>query len=309
MQPINKINGTAAAMALTLAASTAGVQAADTSTSWLNDTISPVSNPIYFEDPRITSEVRPIYMYHILPNNFEYIGGKTVPLGGQVQVEALQLRYALTDKLALIATKDGYIEFQPEHNNSMATLDHHYGFADVGVGLKYAFIDDPENQLIVTPGFTVTVPTGSTDVYQGYGGGEWNLFVSGEKGFGEFHLTGNAGFRLPDNFAEQTAQLHYSLQADYNVCQYFIPFFAANGYTVLSDGNQKRLGVPLNTELYDLINSGSEDARGTTQFTVGGGFRSRLVQNVDVGVAYEAGVVDPVGIFKGRITADVIWRF
>ena len=63
------------------------------------------------------------------------------------------------------------------------------------------------------------------------------------------------------------------------------------------------------TILYDLINSGSEDARGTTQFTAGGGFRSRLVQNVDVGVSCEAGVVDPVGIFKGRITADVIWRF
>jgi hypothetical protein len=93
------------------------------------------------------------------------------------------------------------------------------------------------------------------------------------------------------------------------VCQYFIPFFAANGYTILSDGNHNLLGVSLNTELYDLINSGSEDARGTTQFTVGGGFRSRLVKDVDVGVAYEAGVVDPVGVFDSRITADVIWRF
>jgi len=60
---------------------------------------------------------------------------------------------------------------------------------------------------------------------------------------------------------------------------------------------------------YDLINFGSTQAEGTTQLTIGGGFRTRLVKNVDVGVAYEAGVVDPVGIFEGRVTADLIWRF
>lgn len=304
----NKTNGTAAAMVLTLAASTAGVYAADTTANWLDNTISPVCNPIFFEDPRITSEVRPIYMDHLLPTTF-YFNGGNVHLGGQIQVEALQLRYAVNDRLAIIATKDGYIEYQPDYNNGLPTLAHHYGFADVGLGLKYSLIDDPEEQLIITPGVTVTVPTGSTDVFQGYGGGEWNVFVSAEKGFDKFHLTGNAGLRLPDNFAEQTAQLHYSLQADYQVCQYFIPFFAANGYTILSDGNHNLLGVSLNTELYDLINSGSTDARGTTQFTVGGGFRSRLVKDVDVGVAYEAGVVDPVGVFDSRITVDVIWRF
>jgi hypothetical protein len=243
-------------------------------------------------------------MYHFLPTTIDYYGGKAA-LGGQVQVMAVQLRYAVNDRLAIISTKDGYIEFQPDH-----TLAHHYGFADVAAGLKYALISDPDAQLIVTPGFTIILPTGSTDVYQGYGGAEWNIFLSAEKGFNNFHITGNAGFRLPDNFAEQTAQLHYSLQLDYYANQYFIPFFAANGYTILSDGNRNLIqGVPLNTELYDLINSGSTEARGTTQFTVGGGVRSRLVKNVDVGVSYEAGVVDPVGIFDSRITADVIWRF
>jgi hypothetical protein len=305
MEKLPKLNGTAAAMALALAASTSGLYGADTAaTTWLDNTISPVANPIFFEDPRITSEVRPIYMYHFLPTTIDYYGGKAA-LGGQVQVMAVQLRYAVNDRLAIISTKDGYIEFQPDH-----TLAHHYGFADVAAGLKYALISDPDAQLIVTPGFTIILPTGSTDVYQGYGGAEWNIFLSAEKGFNNFHITGNAGFRLPDNFAEQTAQLHYSLQLDYYANQYFIPFFAANGYTILSDGNRNLIqGVPLNTELYDLINSGSTEARGTTQFTVGGGVRSRLVKNVDVGVSYEAGVVDPVGIFDSRITADVIWRF
>jgi hypothetical protein len=243
-------------------------------------------------------------MYHMLPDTFDFAGGH-VPLGGQVQVMAAQIRYAITDRLAIIATKDGYIEFQPDH-----TLAHHYGWADLAAGLKYALVDDQDEQLLVTPGLTVTVPTGSTDVWQGRGSGDENIFVSAEKGFNNFHIIANAGVIVPNDFSANTAQLHYSLQLDYHVCQYFIPFFALNGYTILSDGDQKLLGaVPLNTEGYDLINFGSTQASGATQLTVGGGFRTRLVKNVDVGVAYEAGVVDPVGIFESRVTADVIWRF
>jgi len=291
--------------ALVLAAATTAAYGADNnSPSWLDNTISPVSNPIYFEDAKINSEVHPVYMYHFLPDTFNFYGGK-VPLGGDVQVMAVQLRYALTDRLAIIATKDGYVQFQPDH-----TLAGRYGWADLAAGLKYALVDDKDNQLLVTPGLTVTVPTGSTDVWQGHGSGEENVFVSAEKGFNKFHVLGNLGFIVPNDFDQDTAQLHYSLQLDYYVHQYFIPFVALNGETILSNGKQKLLGVvPLNTEGYDLINFGSSEAAGTTQLTLGGGIRSRLTKNIDVGAAYEAGVVHPVGIFDSRVTVDVIWRF
>ena len=291
--------------ALLTAALAARANAADTSAaeSWLDNTISPVGNPIYFEDPKMTSEVRPIYMYHFLPDTFHFSSGK-VPLGGQVQVMALQLRYAVSDRLGIIASKDGYIQFQPKH-----TLAHQYGWADLAAGLKYAVIKSEEHQFILTPGFTLTVPTGSRDVYQGEGSGIWNLFASAEKGFDDLHVTVNTGFLIPNNFSENTAQLHYSAQVDYYVCQYFIPFAVANGYTILSNGNRNELPVPLDTEGYDLINFGSTDAQGTTQFTIGGGARSRIVKNVDVGVAYEFGVGNSIGIFQSRLTADLIWRF
>ena len=303
----SKIKIASSAAVLTAALATSASAGNANTTNWLDNTISPVANPIYFEDPRVTSEVRPVYMYHWLPDTFHFSGG-TVPLGGQVQVMAVQLRYALTEKLGLIATKDGYIEFQPHH-----TLGHEYGWGDLAAGLKYVLVDDQDNQAILTPGFTLTVPTGSPDVFQGHGSGEWNLFVSAEKGFDQLHFTGNAGFIIPNNFAQSTSQLHYSLQADYYLCQYFIPFAVANGYTILSNGNgqssQSLQAVPLNTEGYDLINFGSADAAGTTQMTVGGGARSRILKNLDVGFAYEVGVVNPVGIFESRVTADVIWRF
>lgn len=300
---IQTVANTATAVALTGCALSATAQSAN----WQDHAISPVGNPILFEDPRITSEVRPIFMEHFLPTTFDFNGG-SVPLGGTVQVYALQLRYALTDRLAIIASKDGYIEFQP--NN---VLPHKYGFADITAGLKYALIDDKDKELLVTPGFTVTVPIGSTDVYQGHGEGMENIFISAEKGFGDFHITGNVGAIIPNDFDKQTSQLHYSLQLDYYVGQLFIPFVVANGYTILSDGknqaSQSLNAVPLNTEGYDLINFGSANASGTTQLTFGGGFRSKLTKSVDIGVAIEAGIIKPVGIFDSRITADLIWRF
>ena len=298
--------GQAGAAALVLAATTTAGFSAN-NPSWLDNTISPVSNPIFFEDPKINSEVHAVYMDHILPSSFEFNGGK-VPLGGEVQVFAVQLRYAINDRLAVIATKDGYIAFQPDN-----TLAHHYGWGDLAAGLKYAVINDLDDQFILTPGFTVTLPTGSTDVYQGHGEGVENIFLSAEKGFNNFHITGNFGANIPNDFDKNTAQLHYSLQLDYYVNQYIIPFFVANGNTILSDGknqaNQSLSAVPLNTEGYDLINFGSSKASGSTQFTVGGGVRSRLSKDWDLGVAYEAGVVGPVGIFDSRITADLVWRF
>ena len=273
---------------------------------WKTGLISPVANPIYFEDPRITSEVRPIFLQHWLPERFDVVGG-SVPLDGFARVYALQLRYALTEKLGLIATKDGYIEFKPK--GALATK-HSYGFADLAAGLKYALVDDAEKQLLVTPGLTITLPSGDDEVFQGKGDGEWNLFVSAAKGFDDLHLLGNLGFRIPNNFSAQTAQAHYSLQLDYRTCNYFVPFVVLNGYTILSEGHHRLLNaVPLNTELYDLSNFGSEDVASRTQLTLGAGFRSHLTKDVDVGLAYEAGVTTLQGIFDSRLTVDMIFRF
>jgi len=122
----------AVALATGLTFTTATSPAADQ--DWKAGLIAPVANPIYFEDPRITSELRPIFIQHWLPDTFDFAGG-TVPLGGEVRVYALQIRYALTERLGLIATKDGYIEFKP---GGALTANHGYGFADLAAGLKYA---------------------------------------------------------------------------------------------------------------------------------------------------------------------------
>ncbi len=260
--------------------------------NWKDHTISPVTNPIFFEDAVIRSEVRPIFAYHRIDDDF-------ITGGGEAFLYAVQLRYAITDRLAFIATQDGYFDVKLD---SGAELE---GWMDLAAGFKYALIDDPANQFILTPGLTFHIPTGSEEVFQGRGDGEWNFFVSTEKGFGDLHLLANVGLRVPNDSDAQSTIFHYSLQADYYVCQWFIPFVAANGWTVVSEGNN----LPISSEGYDVINFGASKAGGTTQMTVGGGFRSRVLQNVDLGFAYEKAVLSPEGLTDDRFTFDVCVRF
>lgn len=275
------------------AAATFQVLAADAG-DWTSKAIAPVTNPLFFEDPQVTSEVRPLFLYHELDDSFP-------TEGGNIRVYAMQLRYAVTEKLAIIATKDGYIEFNPK-NNAIPEDD---GWADISAGLKYMVINDQENQFILTPGFKLELPTGNQGVFQGNGKGEWDIFASALKGFNELQFTANAGFRLPNDWDMDTAQAHYSLQMSYFVHQYFIPFIAGNGFTVLSSAEE----IPLEVEGFDLINFGSSEAEGFTQIALGAGFRSRILDNLDLGFAYEKGVTKPEGVFDERITVDLIWRF
>jgi hypothetical protein len=276
---------------VSLSTATAGtpvVEAAD----WKVNTIAPVTNPIFFEDPVIRSELRPIFAYHTIDKGF-------ITGGGHATLYALQLRYALTDRLALIATQDGHFDIDSPGLN----VD---GWMDLAAGFKYALIDDAANQFILTPGLTFHIPTGDKEVFQGRGGGEFNPFVSFAKGYGDFHITGNVGLRIPVSSNEQNLVAHYSVMLDYYACRWFIPFFSANFWTNLSDGTN----VPgLRGNGYDVINFGGGNANGNTQGTLGIGFRSRILDNVDLGFAYEIAAIRPYGLTNNRVTVDMCIRF
>lgn len=283
---------TITAATLLLGSQHAAGASTDSSTDWKDQAISPVANPLFFESPLINSEIRPIFLYHNIGDDL---------IGGFTRVYALQVRYAVTEKLAVIATKDGYIQLRA----NAAGYQRREGFADIGAGLKYALIDDKENNFILTPGLKFEAPSGAKQVFQGNGNGEVDLFVSAMKGWDQFHATASVGGRVPLDFDKETSSLHYSLQLDYYTCQWFIPFAVMNGQTVLSEAK----ALPFKVEGFDLINFGSSNAEGFTQVAVGGGFRSRICKMADVGFAYEKGITTPKGIFDDRFTVDLIVRF
>jgi len=258
----------------------------------LSTAIAPVTNPVFFESPLIQSEVRPVVMLHRADPGF--LGGRA-----DVRLYAVQVRYASTEKLAFMATKDGYVEIDPA---GPAHLD---GWADLAAGLKYEWYRDDEHQVVVTPGFTFEVPTGNSEVFQGNGKGEANVFVSAMKGWDRLHLTGLVGGRVPMDFGRETASLRGTVQLDYWLACWFIPFVPLNAFTVVSSGD----ALPFNSEGFDLINFGSSRASGRTQGAAGGGFRSRLLPRLDLGLGYEHGVFASNSLFRDRWTSDMCWRF
>ncbi len=264
----------------------------DQAVNWKDSSLNPVTDPIVFEDAIVRTEIRPVMGYQHLSKDF-------FTQGGDLEVYGIQLRWAATERLGFMLTKGGYNVIHPGVG---PTLE---GWGDLNVGMKYALIDDKAHQFILTPGVLFEIPSGEAEVQQGRGSGIFNVFVAAEKGFDKFHLLANVGIFAPIDTNANSTQLHYHLQADYRVCQWFHPFIAANGYTVLSSGSS----IPLTSEGYDLVNFGSSAAGHSTQLTLGGGFRSHLTKNLDFGFGYEKAVSKPYGLLDDRYTFDFVIHF
>ncbi len=283
---------------------------------WREFAISPVSNPIFFEDPRIRTEVRLIYLFNRFGDDFGLnLGGAHINLGGaDLHAYGAQIRFAITPRLAFIASNDVGIYFEPDRPIPGTAFRRNTGYSDLDVGFKYAVVDDPARQLLVTPILTYAIPTGARRVFQGDNSGIFDVAVSVEKGFDKFHLIANTGFRIPVDNDRNSTEFHYSLHGDYFVNQYFIPLVEANGWTVLDSPSGRKgplgaLNTALNTEGADLINFGASNLEGFTRVAVGGGFRSKICKYVDFGVIYEYNVTSPQGAFEQRVTTDVIIHF
>lgn len=284
--------------------------------NWQEFAISPVSNPIFFEDPRIQTGARLLFIYNRVGDDFglDLPGGHLNLGGADIYAYGAQLRYAITPRLAIIATNDVGISFRPDKPIPGTAFSNADGYSDLDVGFKYAVIDDRAHQFLLTPILTFAIPTGGRDVFQGDNSGIFDVAVSAEKGFNNFHLIGNIGARIPVETDRNSTELHYSLHADYFVNKYFIPLIEANGWTVLDSppGNKGPLGAfdtALNTEGADLINFGASNREGFTRVALGGGFRSKICKYVDFGVIYEHTLSSPMGAFEQRVTTDLIFHF
>jgi hypothetical protein len=98
-----------------------------------------------------------------------------------------KVRIALSDRLGIIASKDGYAELDFD-----SLLPDEEGAANVSLGLKYALYADPATNSIFTVGFEYEIPVGSLETggisLQGDGDGFIDLFVSGATTAGKWGL-------------------------------------------------------------------------------------------------------------------------
>ncbi|MCF6313627.1 MAG: hypothetical protein L3J39_14365 [Verrucomicrobiales bacterium] len=276
--------------------------------------IKPMSNPTLFDLALPRTTIRPIFMTQSLPSRINTMVGE-VPLGGDMQLYALQLEYAFNNRLSFVATKDGYIDFNPD-----STLSGDNGWANLAAGLKYAVLYNPESQHVMSISAIVEVPTGNTGVFQGTGDGALNLVLSDVKLLGRWQFAGAIGAHIPFNTGAESTTGFVSGHVSYWLTDWFAPLVEVNWYRVLNEGNggnrfASQLGgaVPAVAQFEggDLINLGASNAGVNGDIvTAAAGFRIKLTDNVHLGAAYELPVTDVQdNLMKNRITVDMTITF
>ena len=254
-----------------------------------DDFISPMTNPVYFEDPRNLTEARLVYIHHKVP---------ATALGGEIDLLALQLRAALTDRLSFIATKDGFAA------SSNPLIDD--GWADVSAGLKYTLFSNPASQTILSGGLLFELPVGSTRTLQGKGDGLFNLFLTGGTELAGFHWISSSGFLLPTNRSEESSLWFWSNHFDRRLGSTdFYGLVEFSWYHFMGAGDGGVAGV----EGGDLFNFGSTGVAGNDIVTGAFGLKYKPNRSVEIGVAWENPLTDRRDVLEDRLTVDFILRY
>ena len=286
------------AVALALIASVAAADPLDFKGSRAeghNGYVAPLANPLFNETPYITTELRPIYLHNSLP-------GKFLTGGGWIDVIAAELRIALTDRLGLIASKDGYVR-----SNFNGALPDVNGFANISVGLKYALISDPRTDTIVTVGAEYEPPSGYLKTagisLQGRGGGFLDMFATGARRWAGFGLQGSLGYNKALDGGNDTSMVHYSAHVDYEVSPGWFPLLELNGFSVVESARR----TPLDFEGIDLVNFGS--TQGGTVISATVGTRYKLSEHFQFGAGFETPISHRQDIMRWRTYLDAVLIF
>lgn len=249
--------------------------------------VHPMTSPYFHEDSFVTTDIRGYFLLHNFPD-----GG--VINGGDAKVYAAQVRVALTDRLQLVAYKDGYTDLD-------AGLIQSDGWNDVAAGLKWSFLQDWKNQFHAAIGAGYELPVGDPSIL--HNNGEVRGWASVNKGFDRLHLglTGNVFFGTSNNEPLGNSDyFSWHAHVDYYVCKWFSPAVEFNGYHTFNKNDEV---VPFSG--IDVTNLGGGDD--VVTMAVGGEFR--LTDDIAVRGAFEFPLTDGEDLYGTRTTLSLVWSF
>lgn len=268
----------------------------------LKSAINSLTNPALHESAIPQTRMRGIAIHHQTPDLVS-VGGVPTPVGGDVNIIALQLEYALNDRLSIVASKDGFIDFNPDNTLAEAT-----GFANLAAGVKYAFIYDEVNNFAASVTGQLELPTGNRDVFQGFGDGAALVTLSAVKLHNKWQFSGAAGLHLPfdDNASSTTG--FASAHVSYQLTERFTPIVELNIYHTIMEGKD---GLPTDFEEGSFFNFGSPNSEvNATTITAAIGARYMINESLSLGAAYEVPLTEEEESFTdSRITLDFVYKF
>lgn len=256
--------------------------------------VRPISAPYFHEDAFVTTDLRAWYLEHDFDSDTAGVLNN-----GSASVMALQVRVALTDRLQLVAYKDGYTEF-----DDAGALDDNSGWNDIGAGLKWAFIQDWENQFHMAVGVGYEFAFGDDEVLQDTS--EFRLWLSANKGFDKLHFGATANLILSedddDGLLGNSDMITLHLHADYYLTEWFSPVVELNGY-LAQDANP----APLD---FSGVDAGSlPGGEGNDTYTIAVGGEIRLLEGLGLRLAYEDELSTNDSLFGDRWTVSAVYEF
>lgn len=300
MSPRRLIQAPTAAACLALLASSASAQHAgfvlfgNPDAAYANQPkeqtfVMPATSPYFNESSFITTDARLWYAYQQFDDN--------TPLGGgHGQVAAAQFRLAITDRLQLVAYKDGYMWLDSDNLSES-------GWNDVGAGLKWNFYRDVPGQLHMALGAGYQFPWGDGNVLQN--DAEVRMWFSIDKGFDKFHLGGviNALFTpTSDHTYGNSNRLYWDIHMDYYLCEYFSPIIEFNGCNSLQD---RYASLPFQGGDLGNFGLGVSDP----VVTVGFGGEVRPCSRFAIRTMWETQIDHQDDLFNWRLTCSIVLPF
>lgn len=263
--------------------------------------ISPVTNPFLFEDPRSSSEVRPLGIYQRIPTsqpNFQ---------GGSLWYVGVRGSLAITNRLSVTLNKIGLSGVTASGDSDLGS---HTGLSELWFGPKVTILRDVDFGTLLAAGLQFQVPLGSSAVYQNTGKLGLVPYVSVgqtflKTRFGGFNALANAGYSYSVNNLRSDyfyASGHVSF--DLMNRQKFFPLAEVNWFQYTTNGNAQFLAG----EGRDLVNFGSL-AKGSSLLTGALGARYRLSKSLEFGGAFEVPLAGNRDFFRYRFLFDIIYRF
>ena len=279
----------------------------------------PIVQPYLFEDPFITTGLYPYYVWHQFPKS-------SALEGGEAHVAAAQIRVAVTDRLAIIATKDGYLWKRPDN----PLLEKTGGWMNLGFGAKYAIYQDRDAGRIVSLILKYEAASGASDSFQDGGDGMLMPSIAGAARLGDATLQGDLGGIWALDGA-QSSSIFYHLYAGIPIGESVTPFVQFSGMHWVDSGDGSRqvqlsafgqsllgvesISIATIESIYgafegaDVANLGATGADGLDLVTAAIGVHVRLMEHVTVSAAYERPITDHKGIFRQRLTTNLSLEF
>ncbi len=275
----------------------------------------PIVAPYLFEEPFITTDLHGTYIWHDFPDS-SALGG------GSLHVAALQIRVALTDRVAFIATKDGYGWLRPDS----PLLDDEGGWFNLTAGLKASIIENRDEGWALSGVLRFEAPTGSDEVFNGHSSGMVLPSLTGAYSLGDLRFVGDFGAQVPFDTDEQSTSLFYHLLASYPIFKEIRAFAQFSGISWIDDGDgsfnvglEGGARLPLSTvqavlgtgsfEGADVANIGSESIDGKSMLTWALGVFVPVSEKLTLSTAYERTFGGHKGIFQQRVTTALVYTF